>query len=45
MLALILMHPPAFLLSDCVHDIASRALKLISALKFPPSKDVSLSTL
>jgi hypothetical protein len=36
------MHPPAFLLVDCAHGIASRALKLIFALKFPPSEDVPL---
>jgi hypothetical protein len=45
MLALILMHPSAFLLADCVHGIAGRALKLIYALKFPPSEDVTLLTL
>jgi hypothetical protein len=38
MLALILLHPPTFLLADCVHGITDRALKLISAPKFPPSK-------
>jgi hypothetical protein len=42
---LILAHPIAFLLADCALGIADRALKLISALKFPPSEDVSLLTL
>jgi hypothetical protein len=34
------MHPPAFLLSDCVHGISDHTLKSISDPKFPPSKDV-----
>jgi hypothetical protein len=33
------------LLADCVHGFAYHALKLISALKFPPSEGVPLSTL
>jgi hypothetical protein len=37
--------PTCCLLAEWVHDIADHALKLISALKFPPSKDVPLSTL
>jgi hypothetical protein len=45
MLALIPVFPHALLSTDYVHGIADHALKLLSALKFPPSEDVPLSTL